>query len=138
MQENLHNINSSAREKILVTGATGLVGSHLIKALVRCKKNVVALYRTSIPQFEDADKVEWLQGDILDISSLEEATQGANKVYHCAAIVSFNPKQKKLLNATNIEGTTNVVNACLEKNVEKLLYVSSVSALGRMRVKEMI
>src|SRR5690348_11665553 len=113
MQENIYNINSSAPEKILVTGATGLVGSHLIKALTLCKKNVVALYRASIPQFENADKVEWLQGDILDISSLEDAMQGVKKVYHCAAIVSFNPKQKKLLQATNIEGTANVVNACL-------------------------
>jgi nucleoside-diphosphate-sugar epimerase len=121
-----------------VTGATGLVGSHLIKALTRCRKNVKALYRTAIPQFEDADKVEWIQGDILDIASLEDAMHDVKKVYHCAAIVSFNPKQKKLLHATNIEGTANVVNASLETGVKKLLYVSSVSALGRIRRKEMI
>jgi nucleoside-diphosphate-sugar epimerase len=114
------------------------VGSHLIKALVHCGKNIKALYRISIPQFENADKVEWLQGDILDISFLEEAMRGIKKVYHCAAIVSFNPKQKKLLHATNIEGTANIVNACIETGVEKLLYVSSVSALGRKRVKEVI
>jgi dihydroflavonol-4-reductase len=138
MQDYLHYINSSAQEKILVTGATGLVGSHLIKALLQCRKNVKALYRTSIPQFENADKVEWCQADILDISSLEDAMQGAKKIYHCAAIVSFNPKQKKLLHATNIEGTANVVNACLQNDVEKLLYVSSVSAFGRKGVKEII
>jgi dihydroflavonol-4-reductase len=138
MQEKINNINASAQEKTLVTGATGLVGSHLIKALAQCKKNVAALYRTSIPQFENADKVEWVAGDILDISSLEDAMQGAKKVYHCAAIVSFNPKQKKILHATNIDGTANVVNACLQAGVEKLLYVSSVSALGRKRVKEVI
>ena len=138
MLENIPDINSSARDTILVTGATGLVGSHLIKALARCRKSVKALYRTSIPQFEDADKVEWIPGNILDIASLEDAMQGVKKVYHCAAIVSFNPKQKKLLHATNIEGTANVVNASLETGVEKLLYVSSVSALGRIRRKEMI
>src|SRR4051794_33690802 len=137
MHENI-NSNSSAQDNILVTGATGLVGSHLIKALVRCKKNVKALYRTSVPQFENADEVEWFQGDILDITSLEVAMQNVKKIYHCAANVSFNPKQRKILHATNIEGTANVVNACLENNVEKLLYVSSVSALGRKRVKEFI
>lgn len=138
MQENIFHINSSAQEKILVTGATGLVGYHLIKALVACNKNVIALYRSSIPHFENAGKVEWINGDILDISSLHEAMQGVKKVYHCAAIVSFNPKQKKLLHATNVEGTANVVNACIETGVEKLMYVSSVSALGRMRQKEII
>jgi nucleoside-diphosphate-sugar epimerase len=137
MQETIHHTNS-ADDRILVTGATGLVGSHLIRALVKCGKNVKALYRSSIPQFENLDKIEWVRGDILDVSSLEDAMQGTTKVYHCAAIVSFNPKQKKLLHATNIEGTANVVNACLEANVEKLLHVSSVSALGRKRVKEVI
>ena len=138
MQENIIHIDSSSQKKILVTGATGLVGSHLIKTLTACKKNVRALYRTSIPQFENADKVEWMRGDILDIYSLQDAMQDVNKVYHCAAIVSYDPKQKKLLHTTNIEGTANVVNACIETNVEKLLYVSSGSAIGRMRQKEMI
>lgn len=123
---------------ILITGATGLVGSHLIKALVKQGKTVRALYHSAIRQFDDADKVEWIQGDILDMSSLEEAMVGVKQVYHCAAIVSFNPKQKELLHKTNVEGTANVVNVCLDNNVEKLVYVSSVSALGRIRHNELI
>jgi len=116
---------------ILVTGASGLVGSHLVKALVQQGEQVKALYRTNIP-FE-LKGVEWVKGDILDVISLEEAFAGVDKVYHCAAIVSFNPKKKKLLHLTNVEGTTNVVNVCLSAGVDKLLFVSSVAALGRIR-----
>ncbi len=116
---------------ILVTGASGLVGSHLVKELIKRGESVKALYRNTIP-FE-LEGVDWIKGDILDIISLEEALVDVTKVYHCAAIVSFNPKKKKLLHQTNVEGTTNVVNACLNKGVEKLLFVSSVAALGRIR-----
>src|SRR5205823_3272170 len=133
-----NNYSPFKDEFILVTGASGLVGSHLIKNLVKCGKKVKALYRSSVPKFENADRVEWTQGDILDVSFLEESMNGIKKVYHCAAIVSFNPKQKKLLHVTNIEGTSNVVNTCLETGVEKLVYVSSVSALGRIRNDVMV
>jgi len=118
---------------ILVTGASGLVGSHLVKVLINQGQQVKALYRSAIPRIEYADKVQWVQGDILDIISLEEAMQDVQQVYHCAAIVSFNPKQKQQLHHTNIEGTANIVNACLNSGIEKLLFVSSVAALGRMR-----
>ena len=126
----MHNPKQS---NILVTGATGLVGAHLVEALVQQGKRVKALYRSSIPQYKAASKVEWIQCDILDITLLEEAMQDVQQVYHCAAVVSFNPKEKDLLNNTNVEGTANVVNACLNAGVEKLLFVSSVSALGRIR-----
>ncbi|HRI20719.1 MAG TPA: NAD-dependent epimerase/dehydratase family protein [Panacibacter sp.] len=125
-------------ESILVTGATGLVGSHLLKVLVSKGYSVKALYRTFVPEYDGAEKIDWVQCDILDIVSLEEAMADVQKVYHCAAIVSFNPSQKKLLNTTNIEGTANVVNACINTGVKKLLFVSSVSALGRIRENEPI
>jgi len=118
---------------ILVTGGTGLVGSHLITALLQQGKEVKAIYRTSIPQFEGSDQVKWIQADILDILSLEDAMENADQVYHCAAIVSFSPKNRESLNRTNIEGTANVVNAALTAGVKKLLFVSSVAALGRIR-----
>jgi nucleoside-diphosphate-sugar epimerase len=116
---------------ILVTGASGLVGSHLVKELVKRGEPVKALYRNKIPF--PSEGIEWIKGDILDIISLEESFVGVTKVYHCAAIVSFNPKKKNLLHQTNVEGTTNVVNACLNNGVDKLLFVSSVAALGRIR-----
>jgi dihydroflavonol-4-reductase len=118
---------------IFITGGTGLVGSHLITALVKQGKPVKALYRSSIPQFEESEKINWVKGDILDILSLEDILQGVEYVYHCAAVVSFNPKKRELLSRTNIEGTANIVNASLTAGVKKMLFVSSVAALGRIR-----
>jgi nucleoside-diphosphate-sugar epimerase len=123
---------------ILVTGATGLVGSHLIKALVAQGKSVRAIYRSEIPDFPEANSIEWFKADILDIVALEEAMAGVQQVYHCAAIVSFTASNKKALHHTNIEGTANIVNACLNAGVEKLLFVSSVAALGRIRENQSI
>ncbi len=118
---------------ILVTGGTGLVGSRLISALAGGGRQVAAIYRTAIPEFPGSDKVHWLQADILDILSLEDVMRGVEQVYHCAAVVSFNPRSRPLLARTNIEGTANIVNACLTAGVKKLLFVSSVAALGRIR-----
>lgn len=118
---------------ILVTGAGGLVGSHLVKQLVSEGNKVRAIYHSAIPLPEVAGAVEWIKGDILDVVSLEEAMKGVQQVYHCAAIVTFNPKKKALLHQTNVEGTANVVNACLNEGISKLLFVSSVAALGRIR-----
>lgn len=127
------NNNHSTDDLILVTGATGLIGSHLTEALVRRGNKVKALYRSSIPPQKWAKEVEWVEGDILDVVALEGAMRNVQHVYHCAAIVSFSPKRKEELFRTNVEGTANVVNASIRTKVEKLLFVSSVSALGRIR-----
>ena len=118
---------------ILVTGGTGLIGSHLIKALLLQNEPVTALYRKNIPAFEGSNKINWIKGDILDVISLSDAMKGIQQVYHCAAIVSFHPSQKEELLNVNVQGTANVVNAALEEGIDKLLFVSSVSALGRIR-----
>lgn len=118
---------------IFVTGGTGLLGSYLLRELVARKKQVIALYRKEIPQYSFANQIQWIKGDILDVVLLEEIMQQVQQVYHCAAIVSFNPKKKYELLKINAEGTANVVNAALKTNVQKLLHVSSVSALGRKR-----
>jgi len=131
-------MNKEQQKNIFVTGASGLVGSHLIKTLLQQEKKVKALYRSNIPSFNGAEKVEWVQGDILDVILLEETLSNVQQVYHCAAVVSFNPGQRFMMHKTNVEGTANIVNACLNTGVEKLVHVSSVSALGRMREQEMI
>ena len=118
---------------IFVTGATGLVGSHLIASLTEKGLVVRALYRKTIPVFKGSDKVQWIQGDLLDVNSLEEAIQGVTQVYHCAAIVAFSPKQAAAMLQANVEGTANVVNICIQHQIQKLVYVSSVAALGRIR-----
>lgn len=132
------SITGQHKTKVLVTGATGLVGSHLVQLLVQSGYPVRALYRSAIPAYAYAEQVEWVQGDILDIIALEHAMEGIQQVYHCAAIVSYQPGDKQLLNETNVQGTVNVVNACLEKGVRKLVYVSSVAALGRLRDNQMV
>jgi nucleoside-diphosphate-sugar epimerase len=129
---------------IVVTGGTGLVGSHLlyeltskgirVKALKRNTSNIENVLRTFGYYSENANKlfslIDWAEGDILDLVSLEEAFEGASKVYHTAAFVSFVPSSKRKILKNNIQGTANVVNACLTKKVGKLCHVSSVAALG--------
>jgi nucleoside-diphosphate-sugar epimerase len=122
-------------ERVLVTGGTGFLGAYIIKELVDRNYQVRAIRRTNkLPFFIPASvlaRVEWVDGDILDSYSLEEAMQDVQAVVHAAAKVSFAPGDRDSLFRTNITGTANVVNAALEKNIDRLLYVSSVAALGR-------
>jgi len=122
---------------ILVTGASGLVGSHLVQELVKQDKKVRAIYRNDIPS-DMPDGIDWIKADILDPLSLEDAMQDVEQVYHCAAMVSFNPTKKEILYKTNVEGTANIVNACLNAGIKKLLFVSSVAALGKTKVAKII
>lgn len=123
---------------ILVTGGTGFLGSHLLRALVHAGKSVRALYRERIPeQLNDIrDRVEWVKGDVLDVLALEDAMQQVEMVYHCAAVVSFQPDKKAQMMKINAEGTANVVNSALDAGVRKLLHVSSVAALGRAKTMQ--
>ncbi len=123
---------------ILVTGGAGLVGNELIAQLLAQGKTVKAIYNKSPLKFANSSSLISVPCDILDVYALEDAMQDVTEVYHCAAIVSFAPKDEKKLYKINVEGTANVVNACLNAGVRKLVYVSSVAALGRIRVGEMI
>ncbi len=125
-------------KKVLITGATGLVGNHLLHSLMQKNIPVKALFHHAKPVQTETKNVEWVQADILDISSLENAMQDVQQVYHCAALVSYDPKDKTALFKTNVEGTANVVNAAINSSIEKIVYVSSVSALGRLREKEQV
>ena len=122
---------------VLVTGGSGMVGTHLIEALLKEGRKVKALYHNNAPSIIH-ENLLWEHTDILDIGALEESMQGISQVYHCAAIVSFNPNAKKQLFQINVEGTANVVNACINMGVKKLLFVSSVAALGRFRENEIV
>ncbi len=115
---------------ILVTGGTGLVGSYLLKALLQKGQQVRAIYRGEKPSVANVD---WVKTDVLDVLGLEQAMQGVKQVYHCAAVVSFNPRKRAMMHKINIEGTANVVNEALQAGVQKMVHVSSVAALGRMR-----
>ena len=127
---------------VLVTGGTGLVGSYLIKALLGTGTPVRALCRRPYEGFvltpAERERVEWVRGDLMDVLSLEDAMEGVRHLYHCAAVVSYNPRETDTLLRVNTEGTANVVNAALEKGVRKMVYVSSVAALGRLRENDPI
>ncbi len=133
-----------------VTGGTGLLGSHLLFKLVNEGQNVRALYRSksSLKEVQQIfnyyqkpelfEKIEWVEGDILEADLIYEQIQGCENVFHCAAIVSFNPKHRKKLFKVNIEGTANIVNACIENKVNKLCYASSVTTLGTPNINGVI
>ena len=121
---------------ILITGGTGFLGSYIIKELIEKNYTVRAIRRShKLPSYiskEILDKVEWVEGDILDVVSLEEAMDGIDTVIHTAALVSFVKKDRKQMYQVNVEGTANVVNIALEKNIKRFVHISSVASLGRM------
>jgi dihydroflavonol-4-reductase len=120
--------------KILITGATGLVGSTVARDLIAGNNTVYALVRENSDRSllaDVADSVQWIEGDILDVSSLDLALAGIDYVVHTAAVVSFVPRDRKTMYKVNVEGTANVVNACLKHGIGKLCHVSSIAAIGR-------
>lgn len=123
---------------ILVTGGSGLLGKTLLELLLAAGKSVKAIYHTTPLSFSDSPNLIAVPCDMLDVYALEEVMTDVTEVYHCAGLVSFSPRDEKKLYAINVEGTANVVNACLVAGIRKLVHVSSVAALGRLRPGEMI
>ena len=121
--------------KILITGGTGFLGSYIIKELVEKNYVVRAIRRNNkLPGYISEkifDKVEWVDGDILDVVSLEEAMEGMDTVIHTAAMVSFVKKDREQMYRVNVEGTANVVNMALENDIKRFVHISSVASLGR-------
>ena len=127
----------------LVTGGTGLVGCHILIDLLKQNKKVRALKRENsniemvnavFKHYNLAElsaEIEWVDGDVLDIPSLESAIEGVSNVYHSAAIVSFNKKHFKKMYEVNVNGTANIVNVALSNNVKKIGHISSIAAIGR-------
>ena len=127
-------MDKSAEPLILVTGANGLLGSAIVTYLLANGHRVRGLRRSgSDMQLLNSveEKVEWAEGDVLDVLALEKAFEGVTYVIHTAAIVSFTPKDQKQMYQINVQGTANVVNLALEVGVKKMAFVSSVAALGR-------
>ncbi len=130
---------------ILVTGGTGLVGSHLLYKLLNSDVPVRAIYRRAhkleavkrvFGYYTDKvdalyNKIEWVEANLNDVTELSQAFgDDISEVYHCAAFVSFEPDKYHELRKINIEGTANIVNLCIAKNIKKLCYISSIAALG--------
>ena len=118
---------------ILITGASGFLGKHLVRRLSTSGQVVRALYNRTEPDeaLRSLPGIHWQQCDLLDIFDVERVMDGITDIYHCAAIVSFDPARKDEVLNQNIESTANIVNAALEQGIRKLVYVSSVASLGR-------
>lgn len=127
---------------IFITGATGLLGSKLLFDLLVKGHRVRALVRAGDPSWKvlghyfdkrtfGPEQLEWVSGDLCDRSILIELLKGVSTVYHCAGKVSFVPAERRQLHEVNVQGTANIVDACLISEVKALCHVSSVSALGR-------
>ena len=133
---------------VLVTGGTGLVGAHLLLHLIENGENVRAIYRNlnNIEKTKSVfelykkgelfEKIEWVEADILDVPSLEIAFTNIDYVYHCAALISFDPKDEEALRKINIEGTANMVNFSIARAVKKFCFISSIAALGDLAAHE--
>jgi len=118
---------------ILVTGASGFLGAELALQLVSAGNRIRCIKRGTsiIPEIlqPHTDNIEWVEADLLDFDAMDEALQGITHVYNCAAFVSLKQADKAAMIYTNVTGTANLVNLCLEKNI-RLVHVSSIAAIG--------
>ena len=140
------------KEMILVTGATGLVGAHLLVELIPQSTAIKALYRSEekrqnalkvlqyygITTSQIESVVQWEKVDILDLVHLKSIFHDVTHVYHCAALVSFHKMDYNALLQNNVEGTANVVNLCLKYKIQKLVHMSSVAAIGDAKEGELV
>jgi dihydroflavonol-4-reductase len=134
------------KKNILVTGGTGLIGTHLLYALCSGGRKVRAIRRHG-SQVELVKKlfawydpahgeelfsgIEWVDADLNDIISLKEAMTGMEYIYHCAAMVSFLPEDRQMMMKVNVEGTANLVNMSIQSGIRKFCHCSSVAAIGK-------
>jgi dihydroflavonol-4-reductase len=130
----------------LVTGATGIVGSHVVLELLQRNQPVVAAKQknSNLKQVEKLfsyytpnhkqlfEKITWVELDVCDIFSIEDALEGISTVYHCAGFVSFNKSDRKKLMQINETGTANVVIACMKKKIDALCHVSSLATINNL------
>lgn len=146
---------------ILVTGGTGLLGSHLLYYLSKSGKEVIALKRSSanIQSVKETfrllhpfasqngvtperlfDSIRWVEGNLFNINNLNDIFKEypIKKVYHCAGFVSYAQQDRDMLMDVNVKGTENIVNACIENKIKKLCYVSSIAAFSRSADGEVI
>ncbi len=123
---------------IAVTGATGLLGSAIAQQLTGLGYTVLGITRKIVSDRSLPEKIIWREADVTDPVSLHEALSDAEGVIHAAALVSFNPRHRRKLMEINVTGTRNVVNACLNLGIRRLVYISSVAALGRQKNQTLI
>ena len=116
--------------KVIITGSTGHIGNNLIRALIKENFQVTALYRNPLKLSAlDGLPVQKIQGNVLDQTFLNKAFQNQDYVFHLAGVISVNGDPDGNVMKVNVEGTRNVVEACLKNKVKKLIHFSSNHAL---------
>lgn len=139
--EYLHIHISAHQDMILITGATGFLGSELALRLIEEGVNVRCTKRasSSIPEILKpySKQIEWVEADLMDVFALESALAGAAQVYHCAAWVSLKQADKNDMIRVNVTGTANLVNLCMDYDC-RLVHVSSVAAIGLAKPGDLI
>jgi len=124
--------------KTLVTGATGFIGSHLVKALIKEGREVRCLVRkTSRTNQLKELGVELFLGDLQDKQSLQQAVRGINVIYHLASEV-YSMKSDKTYSMVNIQGTKNLLDASQNLPIKKFIFISSIAVMGPNTNKEML
>jgi nucleoside-diphosphate-sugar epimerase len=122
-------------KKIFITGGTGFLGAYLIRLLLQQGENrLYALRRgegSKEPFGEGYEKVQWIEGDVRDPALMLDILSDMDQVYHAAAVTSYAPNMARKMWQVNVDGTTNIVNAALHHQIDKLVYVSSIAAIGR-------
>lgn len=140
------------QQLVFLTGGTGLVGGHLLVQLYQTDCKIRALIRKTssfnqlriicdfyqVPFEALYDSIEWIPGDTLDFIGLRASLKGVDTVYHCAAMVSFNKKNRAVLLKTNVQGTANMVDAAIESGVNRFCFISSIGALGNEKTNHFI
>ena len=123
--------NGPVLKKALVTGATGFVGSNVARALLERGRSVRVLVRASSDRSNLAGlDLEYVIGDLRNGAAVQDAVRGCDEVYHVGAEYTFWSKNPEEVIASNVEGTRNVMDACLDANVERVVYTSTVGTIG--------
>lgn len=125
---------------VLVTGATGLIGSFICRRLIANGYAVKALKRehSDLTLVQDIEhQITWIDGDLLHLSEMGKYLQGVKQVIHCAAVVSYDSKDRELMQNINVDSTANLVNASVKHQIECFLHISSVAAIGKDKLSKL-
>lgn len=120
---------NESQRTTLVTGASGFVGNNLVRLLLSRGRNVRVLVREPGSQSLSGLKVETIVGDVCHSDCLHQALSGVSRVFHLAGAISIDGQHHQRMHQVNVEGTANIVEACLSEGVERLVHFSSIHAL---------
>lgn len=130
-------MNTTKNKSILVTGGTGLLGSYVLRMLVNQGfTNISATCRANSPfdlVIDVKDQIRWHEGDLTDGYFVQDIMADVQQIYHCAAVVSYDARERDEMMRVNVESTTNLVNEALHNSIKKFVHVSSIAALGRRK-----